>query len=182
MSEPQVPAILQMRRRVEALADLPLHASARLLAWALLLHADAGGECWPGTATLRRLTGLDPRTIRRIRPALAVAFEYKPGGSEPGAKRRSSRYRFRLDRGPRALGGMPRPVATAPLDRGPQALSTEGAMPSEPGAPRPPKDHQGPAEGPSKNGYLRGKPTSLPHVIREVTEATAPPWTRRAAP
>lgn len=126
MTDPHVSAIKQMRRRVEALAELHMSLAARLLAWALALHAIAGGECWPGTATLRRLTGLDTRTIRRIRPALAPAFDYVPGGSERVAKRRPSRYRFRLDRGracPPTGGRMPVvPGAQCPQNRGPYAL------------------------------------------------------------
>jgi hypothetical protein len=180
MSEPHVPAIVQMRRRVEALAEMELHAAARLLAWAIALHLDAEGDCYPGTKTLARLTGLDARTIRRVRPALTSAFDYKPGGSEQGGKRRSGRYHFRLDRGPDAPGRQPRPVKATGPDRGPDALGTGGAAPSEPGAVCPPKDHQGPIEGPSNNGSTPRKRTGLPGVIREMTEATAPPWPRRA--
>lgn len=162
MTDNHVSAIQQMRRRIEALSGLRLSSSARLVAWALLLHTDARGECWPGTATLRRLTGLDARTIRRVRPALGAAFEYAPGGSERGKKRRSSRYRFRLDRGP-------------------SDLSTEDVTPSEPGVVCPPKDYQGPSEGPTTDRTASRKRTSIAEVVREITEATAPPWPRRAA-
>lgn len=180
MTDHHVSAIEQMRRRVEALAGLQMSPAARLVAWALLLHANPGGHCWPGTATLRRLTGLDGRTIRRIRPTLGPAFDYAPGGSAPGAKRQTSRYRFRLDRGQDAPGAEDRPRASAPPDQGPDAPGTEGAMPPEPGAVCPPKDHQGPTEG-STNGRASKKRPSVARIVREMTEATAPPWPRRVA-
>lgn len=182
MTEAPLSAILQMRRRVEALAGLALSPAARLVAWALVLHADAGGECWPGTATLRRLTGLDARSIRRIRPALAAAFEYAPGGSEPGARRRPSRYRFRLDRGPHVLGTTARPGTAAAADRGPHAPGTGDVVSSEPGTVCPPKYHQGPFEGPPKNTAPKnGRSTNVARIVREVTAASTPPWPQRAA-
>lgn len=181
MNDDHVSAILQMRRRIEATAEIPLSPSARLVAWALLLHANAGGECWPKTATLRRLTGLDASTIRRIRPALRAAFDYELGGSEPGGKRHSTKYRFRLDRGPFAPGASQRPGAKVHRDRRHDALSTGGAMPPVPEAGCPPKDHKGPSEGSTKNGLAPTKRPNVARIVREVVEATSPPWPRRTA-
>jgi hypothetical protein len=86
MREPGIPAILQYRRRVEAIADVDLSPAARLLAVVIAMHANEAGECYPGTSTLARLTRLDPRTIRRIRSSLARIFDYAPGGSRRGEK------------------------------------------------------------------------------------------------
>jgi hypothetical protein len=183
VTEHHVPAILQLRRRIEALAKLRLSPSARLVAWALLLHADARGECWPGTASLRRLTCLDVRTIKRVRRALLAAFNYAPGGSERGARRRPSHYQFRLDWGQNATGPAGQPVTTAPPDRGPLATSTGGTLPSEPVAVCPPKNQEGPSEGPPNNGMPSNASVNVGRILREVTDATAPPWpSTRVAP
>ncbi len=42
--------------------SMTLRSTLRLIAFTLVSHANASGECWPGYATLGRETGLDRRT------------------------------------------------------------------------------------------------------------------------
>jgi hypothetical protein len=183
MSESFVSAIQQFRRRVEALADLAFTPGERLVAWAILLHANAGGECWPGTATLRRLTGLNSRTIKRIRHRLLVAFDYVPGSSRRGARRTPSRYRFLLDRGHPVTSQATQPVALGCDDRGCDATSTGGSLTPEPVVPDHPKVQEGPSEGSPNNGKPSNASVNVGRIVREVTDATTPPWpSTRVAP
>jgi Helix-turn-helix domain len=102
-------AIALFRQRIEQLATLELEGSARLVAFAILLHADEDGRAFPGTATLCRLTGLCRRTVVAARRRLGQAFDV-----EPAMGRAATTYQFKLDGCKARTGARRAPVQDAP--------------------------------------------------------------------
>jgi hypothetical protein len=113
----------------------------KLVALALLRFADGAGNCYPGAASLVRATGLDERTIRRVRQKLREKgfVNWSPGGKDRHGSFQANVYLLVLPRGDgeaeAETAGTP-PGGSAPPPGGPQTPPGGSAPP--PGGHTPP--------------------------------------------